>query len=78
MLSLEMMKHLFHGTSKIDPSLIYAFEAGLDSRKSNNGANGSGIYFSDNSNYSNTFSWENPEGHFQMFLCLVLIGVSSQ
>ena len=47
--ALDMIKHLFHGTKKINPSIIYSFETGLDMRYGLDGLNGIGLYFADNS-----------------------------
>ena len=52
MLGLNLIKHLFHGTKMTDPTTIYSFETGLDMRYSQDGANGIGLYFADNSWYS--------------------------
>ena len=68
-----MMRHLFHGTRQTDPSLIYQSEEGFDIRFSANGLAGYGIYFADNSKYSNDYVWKGAEGK-QMFMALVLIG----
>ena len=62
MMSLNMMRHLFHGTRTVDPTNIYSFESGLDMRMSNDGANGIGIYFADNSCYSHNYRFTNPQG----------------
>ena len=70
------MKTLFHGTNQTDPKMIYASEDGLDIRFSNAGAYGMGLYFADNSAYSNSFGHPIPSGEIQMFLCLVLVGDS--
>jgi hypothetical protein len=74
--AFDLVKHLFHGTRQNPPSNIYACEDGLDMRYSANGANGYGIYFANNSAYSN--SYRSAVGqHFQMFMCLVLTGEST-
>jgi hypothetical protein len=52
----DIMKHLFHGTKATDPKLIYESEDGLDIRFSNAGAYGNGIYFANNSAYSNNYA----------------------
>jgi hypothetical protein len=48
----DMVKHLFHGSKHTEPQLIYASEEGLDIRFANEGIYGRGIYFADNSQYS--------------------------
>ena len=53
---LDLMKHLFHGTKTTDPKRIYADEEGFDMRFSNNGLNGYGLYFADNSFYSHGYA----------------------
>ena len=50
------MKHLFHGSNQTKPELIYGSEDGFDTRFSNNGAYGQGVYFADNSAYSANFA----------------------
>ncbi len=47
--AFDIMKHLFHGTRNNAPQVIYGSEDGLDMRYSDNGANGYGIYFANNS-----------------------------
>ena len=54
----SIVKHLFHGTRLTQPQIIYSGEDGLDIRYANNGgAYGPGIYFANNSNYSNTYAF---------------------
>ena len=53
----ELVKHLFHGSSRTDPKLIYESEDGLDIRFSNPGMFGTGVYFANNSAYSNTYAF---------------------
>ncbi|CDW84619.1 poly adp-ribose polymerase member 14-like protein [Stylonychia lemnae] len=90
---LDLVKHLFHGTRQSDPQTVYSFESGLDMRFSNNGAQGIGLYFADNSQYSTGYAYNNPNiiqqqqipnnrfgqmnGARQMFLCAVITGLSS-
>lgn len=76
----DIMKHLFHGTRAADPKIIYGSEDGLDIRFSNAGAYGTGIYFANNSQYSNNYAYAVPGNgrEFQMFVCLVLVGDSVQ
>ncbi|CDW78868.1 u box domain-containing protein [Stylonychia lemnae] len=74
----DMVKHLFHGTKNTDPFNIYGSEDGFDIRYSNAGAYGNGIYFANNSAYSNTFTHQTQNGNCQMFVALVLIGDSVQ
>ena len=72
------MKHLFHGTTKTDPKVIYESERGLDIKYAEDGLNGIGIYFADNSSYSSRYAHRKGNGVNQMFLCTVLTGVSTQ
>jgi hypothetical protein len=74
----KIVKHLFHGTSATDPSLIYKSESGLDMRFSKPGMYGKGIYFAENSSYSDGYAYfkNNSSGQKQMFLALVLVGDS--
>eukprot|EP00347_Sterkiella_histriomuscorum_P010568 403375783 len=74
---LDLMNHLFHGTRQNDPQSIFSFENGLDMRYCNGGAHGIGIYFADNSLYSNTYKFSNAAGQSEMLMCLVLTGLSS-
>lgn len=53
-----LIKHLFHGTTETDPKNIYSCEDGLDMRHSNDGHNGYGIYFANNSAYSHNYSFD--------------------
>ena len=71
-----MVKHLFHGTRNTDPAAIFATEDGFDIRFSNAGAYGTGIYFANNANYSSNYCHPLPNGEFQMFVAIVLIGDS--
>ena len=48
----------------------------MDIRFSNAGAFGNGIYFANNSAYSNNYAHVRSGGEKQMFLCLVLVGDS--
>ncbi|CDW72517.1 poly adp-ribose polymerase member 14-like protein [Stylonychia lemnae] len=73
---LSLVKHLFHGTRQTDPFNIYSFESGLDMRYSAVGANGIGLYFADNSCYSNGYA-HSANGRKQMFFCTVITGLSS-
>jgi hypothetical protein len=70
------MMHLYHGTKQAKPALIYESQCGLDVRFSNQGVLGQGIYFSNNSGYSNRYCYACPNGTMQQFLCLVLTGDS--
>ncbi|CDW78692.1 poly adp-ribose polymerase member 14-like protein [Stylonychia lemnae] len=74
---INLVKHLFHGTRQNDPFKIYSFEHGLDMRYSNNGVNGIGLYFADNSNYSQSYCHTNNVGIKQLFMCTVITGLSS-
>ena len=48
-------------------------------RFSNDGLNGIGLYFADSSQYSNTYAYNVPGTNYkQMFICLVLVGDSTQ
>mmetsp|Transcript_45696 Transcript_45696/g.33412 ORF Transcript_45696/g.33412 Transcript_45696/m.33412 type:complete len:174 (+) Transcript_45696:1474-1995(+) len=73
----RFMKHLFHGSSRTNPKLIYESEDGLDIRFSNAGAYGQGVYFANNSQYSSGYAFALRNRH-QMFLCMVLVGDSVQ
>ncbi len=57
---IDLMRHLFHGTSDTDPKTIYQSEKGLEISYANNGLNGTGLYFADNSNYSLGYKYKMP------------------
>ena len=73
---LDLISHLFHGTRANPPETIYQGEQGFDFRFAAAGAHGKGLYFADNAHYSRTYQYAGPAGN-QMFMCLVLTGVSS-
>ena len=50
------MKWLYHGSSEVDPKLIYKSEEGLDMRFSNKGMWGHGVYLAVDSKVSDNFS----------------------
>ena len=54
----QIIKLLFHGTSKTDPKEIYESDEGLDIRFSKFGMYGQGIYFADNSRYSHKYAYK--------------------
>ena len=60
---LDLMKHLFHGTKQTTPNKVYADEDGFDMRLANNGLNGYGIYFADNSKYSDGYAHKLAHGN---------------
>lgn len=70
----ELMHHLYHGSKQAQPKFIYESDSGLDIRFANAGILGQGIYFSNNSGYSNRYCYNDPAGVMQQFLCLVLVG----
>ena len=49
-------KHLFHGTRKTDPKVIYSGDAGFDVGHSEIGLWGLGIYFAVNASYSDRYA----------------------
>ena len=57
----DLVKHLFHGSKHTEPQLIYASEEGLDIRYANEGIYGRGIYFADNSQYSDKYAFKTIE-----------------
>uniref|UniRef100_A0A6B2LD09 Poly [ADP-ribose] polymerase n=1 Tax=Arcella intermedia TaxID=1963864 RepID=A0A6B2LD09_9EUKA len=67
-------QYLFHGTSKTDPSLIYASDTGFDMRYCTSGMWGIAIYFAVNASYSTNYCYTTPTGEKQMFLAQVLVG----
>jgi hypothetical protein len=57
LIGFNIMKFLFHGTSNINPYLIFSSEDGIDIRFSRSGLYGNGIYFAQHSSYSHNFSF---------------------
>lgn len=72
----ELVKLLFHGTTRTDPKEIYESEYGIDFRFSREGLYGKGTYFADNSNYSNQYAFHctGQPNTRQMFMCFVCVG----
>jgi hypothetical protein len=73
-----ILKHLFHGSGGTDPTLVYKSESGLDMRFSKPGMYGKGIYFAEQSSYSDAYAYRTHgfTGRKQIFLSLVLVGDS--
>ena len=69
-------KCLFHGSGKIPPVKIYNSECGFDNRLSSQGMWGMGTYFAETAKYSNSYAYNTPEGHKQIFLVWVLTGIT--
>jgi hypothetical protein len=70
-------KYLFHGTSKMNPEVIYKnLEEGFDLRFSGeNNMWGFGIYFAVNASLSDLkYKYTLPTGEFQMIYARVLVG----
>lgn len=70
---------LFHGTSTLDPQLVYKnFDTGFDLQYANTaGLYGKGLYFAQNASYShNGYSFAALNGKFQMILADVFVGKS--
>lgn len=66
---------LFHGTSKIDPKLIYSGKEGFDIRFSQGGMWGKANYFSPDASYSASSAYQNDANEMkQMFYARVMIG----
>ena len=57
----KILKHLFLGTSKTDPSMVYKSESGLDMKFSTIGMYGKAIYFAEHSSYSDHFAYYVPQ-----------------
>lgn len=54
---------LFHGSSTVDPKVIYESEEGFDLRESKDtGMWGRALYFAANANYSDLYSHKLEEG----------------
>ena len=67
---------LFHGSSRTPPESIYRSDFGFDFRFSSPGKWGKGAYFASDSNYSNSYAYNNSYYGKQMFLAYVLTGNS--
>eukprot|EP00347_Sterkiella_histriomuscorum_P005950 403354638 len=74
----DILKHLFHGSRNVEPSLIYDSSIGFDFRLSGDGClYGRGAYFAKDSGYSDTYKYRIPNSsQYQMFVALVLTGES--
>ena len=69
-------KMLFHGTSSVDPEIIYdgSNSCGFDSRLGG-GYYGKGAYFAEKARYSDSYAYtDSKTGHKKMFLARVLTG----
>ena len=70
-------KWLYHGSSGVDPKLIYESEEGLDLRFSNKGMWGHGVYLAVDSYVSDRFSNKDEStSERKMFCAQVIIGKS--
>ena len=73
-------KLLFHGTSLTDPHKIYQGEEGFDTKFSQSGMWGRGLYFASKSSYSDKFAFKYKDNKGQLsgergiFLALVNLG----
>ena len=66
--------HLFHGTDRNPPSLIYADHDGFCVQFASNGQWGRGTYFAVNAAYSDAYAHVLPDGSRQLFLVKVTVG----
>lgn len=67
---------MFNGSRGTDPHTILKSEYGIDSRFSNAGRYGFGIYFADNSNYCLEYAYKTPQNEYQMMMAFVIVGES--
>jgi hypothetical protein len=68
---------LFHGTRKTPPVHIYNSEQGFDNRLSSSpGLWGEGAYFAVQASYSNNYAFTTPDGYKQMFMAMVITGIT--
>jgi hypothetical protein len=66
---------LWHGTSKLNPKLVFNGEEGFDHRFSRDGLFGKGAYFAEDARYSAKYSYDvRPAGNHQLLLAQVLVG----
>ncbi|CDW80444.1 UNKNOWN [Stylonychia lemnae] len=70
----DIVKFLFHGTSKTEPSMIFQGEDGFDNRFSGNDNYGFGSYFSQNSQISHQYAYTKGDKEYQIFVALVIVG----
>ena len=71
----ENEKWLFHGTRTTQPEQIYNGEFGFDTRHSNAGSYGVGIYFAVNASYSKPgYCYRNKDGSLSFFYVKVALG----
>ena len=73
----ELIRFLWHGTSRTPPHQIVLTETGLNINYAQDGLYGKGLYFADNACYSQDYAHEAVRGRVsQMLLCLVIVGDS--
>jgi hypothetical protein len=65
---------VWHGTNLTDPQKIYQGEEGFDTKFSQSGMWGRGIYFAEKSSYSDKYAFKFKNGDRGMFLALVNLG----
>ena len=68
---------LFHGTSTIEPRVIYESEVGFDMRYSSTGMWGQANYFAEKASYSDRYAHRTIDGFHEMFYAKVLTGDSN-
>jgi len=72
---IQYVRHLFHGTSKVHPSLIFNGEKGFMMQFAAEGMWGRGTYFAEKASYSHTYAYLHSNVR-QLFLCEVIVGDS--
>lgn len=73
------IRHLWHGTGKLNPSAVYSGtdSSGFDSRKSSSGNRfGRASYFAERASYSHAYGYHTEHGHSQLILAAVQLGVA--
>jgi hypothetical protein len=73
---IEIEKYKFHGTRDTDPFKLIQSEEGFDMRFSRAGMWGAGIYFAENANYSDKYSYDLDlaKGLKQLIIARILVG----
>jgi hypothetical protein len=72
----DIVKFLFNGSRSTDPMVVLNSEYGIDQRFAQVGMFGTGAYFSNNSNYCFNYDYQRPDGNFNLFFTLVVVGES--
>uniref|UniRef100_A0A6B2LDE1 Poly [ADP-ribose] polymerase n=1 Tax=Arcella intermedia TaxID=1963864 RepID=A0A6B2LDE1_9EUKA len=73
---IDYVKLLFHGTSKLDPSLVYNGDKCFMTQYAIDGFLGRGTYFSEKPSYAANSAFHGPKSQKSVFLAEVIVGDS--